>query len=436
MTRHLPLAALVFCLALATLTAMPADARADHSDADLEIAFADGLLAFHDGDLSTALERFEEVVAADPGDRQARRWLEATRARLRDDGDEDVAAPAWVEGTIRVTPELPRFDGRLALAVAADSNPYLLSDDLVLSRPDGEILDGPEEDLVGLGDLRLALRPFAGGGGGGGGGRSSFSLVGELGAALHRDFDDLDTTRARVLAQLAWGRDPRGYVLGPLGYARTPLGSDSVSFLLQVGGSRAWVDGEAAVDRVEVAGSMTLRPGGWGLTRLQARYRDAESDTDRPGAGTALDPFGEEIAAGVVQTFFLGRPDRYLRLGAEAGEIDAGLAYDRSFVDLSVELALPVGRDGRSTLYLAGGGRRDDFDDPVSTFFLAGADDTREDETLRAGAGLVTRLGDQFALTGRVGWSDRDSDLGTVFGGTDFLSYDRTLASLGLVWNF
>lgn len=430
MTRHRVPFVLALCLALATLAAAPSLAQGEAPRADLQIAFADGVLAFTDGDFETARERFEWVVAADPGDSEARRWLEATRARLR---DEEVAAPAWGEGTIRVTPELPRFDGRLALAVAADSNPYLMSDDLVLARPGGEIVDGPEDDLVGLGDLRLAVRPFARGPGGDDA-RSAVSLVGELGAALYRDFDDLDTSRARLAVQYVWGRDPRGYVLGPLGYARTPLGRDGVSLLVQVGGSRAWVDGEAALDTREGSVAALFRAGSWGQTRLQALVRDAELDGARPGAGTALDPFGEEIAAGVVQTLFLGRLDRTLRLGADFGEIDAGTAYDRSYVDLSAELALPL--SGRSTLYLAGGARRDDYDDPLSTFFLAGPDDTREDETLRTSAGLVTRVGASFALTGRLAWSDRDADLGEVFGGADFLSYDRTLASVGLVWNF
>ena len=111
---------------------------------------------------------------------------------------------------------------------------------------------------------------------------------------------------------------------------------------------------------------------------------------------------------------------------------DAGSAYDASSLLARGELSLPVA--SRVTLYLSGAWRTDDYDEPVSNVF-APAGEPRQDDELRLGGALVVRALERLFVSGRVTWIDHQIDLPAGFATPD-LSYDRTVATVGLSWIF
>lgn len=473
-------ASLALCLVAIVPAALAAQAAAPRADA--ELAFTRGAIAFQDGDYAEARTHFEEAVRLDPDDGTARYWLglallnlgesaEAARAiresldaarppaversevlaRLADAEGRaaaqagevaPVAAPGW-GGDFAVVGEVPRFEGRLYLAAGSDSNPNLMPDDLVLATPDGDPVEGEESDLLLVGDLRLAFQRASGGpaGGGGGSGRAAraaravhtWGLVLRGNQALHDEFDYLDLGRVEVVGHLALGTDPLGYLTGPFGYARVPFGRSRVAFLAQVGASKDWLDGEGYADRLLAGASLAVGEGAWGQTHVSASYQDVDFDDDPAGAfGEVVGRSGERLEGELAQYLFFGRRSRYLRLAAAAGERDAGAAYDSSWQEASAEASLPLA--GRWTLYLSGALRSDDYDEPVSNLF-APAGEPREDDETRLGGSLVVRAFERLFVSGRVAWIDHEIDLPGGFSTPD-LSYQRTVATLGVAWVF
>lgn len=445
-------------------------ARSTAPRADAALAFTRGVLAFHDGDFAAARERFEEAVQLAPDDGTARYWLGLTllnlgepaeaarairesleaerppavdraeaRARLAEaeqrTGHEApeatlVPAPGW-GGDFAVLPEVPRFEGRLFLGAGSDSNPNLLSADLTLTTPEGDPVEGEEADLVLLADARFAFQ-YSSGGAGTGPART-WGLVLRGTQSLHDDFDYLDLGRTEAVAHLALGKDPLGYLTGPFGYARVPLGRSRVAFLVQVGASRDWLDGLGFAQRVVGGASLAVNEGAWGQTHLSASYQDEDFDDD-PGAplDAILARSGERTGGELAQYLFFGRRNRYLRLGVGAGDRDAGAAYDASWQEANAEASLPLA--GRWTLYLSGALRSDDYDEPVSNLFAPAGEPRKDDET-RLGGALVFRAFDRLFVSGRVTWIDHEIDLPAGFATPD-LSYQRTLATLGVSWIF
>ena len=400
--------------------------------ADARLAFARGVAAFDDGDFETAREHFEEAVRLAPGDDTAREWLALAEANLRrlEEGAAPATAPAsapeW-SGDFAVLPEVPRFDGRVFVGAGYDSNPNLLPDDLVLATPEGDPVSGEDSDIVILADVRAGFQRADETAG------RTFGVVLHGSQSLYDDFDYLDFRRVGGVVQLALGKDPLGYLAGPLGYSRVPRGLTRTAFLLQVGASKDWLDGEDFADRLEAAASFAFNEGGWGQTRLSAGYGDEDFDRD-PEGGPAelLARSGEELGGELAQYLFFGRRNRYLRLGVGAWERDAGAAHDRSSLVLDGQLSLPLG--GRSTLHLFASRRTDDYDEPVSNLFDP-AGEPREDDELRAGGALVVRLVGGLFVSGRASWTDREIDMPAGFATPD-LSYERTVATLGLSWVF
>lgn len=441
--------------------------------ADAKLAFGRGVLAFHDGDFDVAREHFAEAVRLAPEDGTARYWLgvtelnrgrpaeaarairesldaprtpsvpaEEVRATLADaerraaraaaappgpPGEaEPMPAPGWV-GDVAVLPEVRPWDLRVSLAAGTDSNPNLLAEDLVLTTPDGEVVEGEESDTVVLADLRLGLQRVD---------ESkdlAYGLALRGSHAAYSDFDDLDQTHLDATAQLAWGRDPLGYVTGPLGYTRVPFGRTPVSVLVQVGVSRDDLEGEGAtdlsVDGLLGGAALIFREGGWGQTQLEGSWRDLDFDDD--GAGP-LARSGEEVRGGVVQYLYLGRRNRYLRVDIAAGQRDAGVSRDASLTEAGAELSLPLAR--RWTLYASGSYAREDYDEPESNLFTFSGP-AREDDVVRVGGSLVWRALERLFVTGRVTRIDHDIDMDAPFGAPD-LSYERTVATLGVSWIF
>lgn len=438
--------------------------------ADAALAFTHGVLAFHREDFETARERFGEVVRLAPEDGNARYWLGLTELNLgrpseaassfrqsldaarppdvpRDEvrsslaeaerraaevapaEHEPVPAPGWT-GDFAVLPEVRPWDLRVSLAAGTDSNPNLLADDLVLATPDGEVVEGQESDTVLLADLRLG---FQRGGGAGGDGNLSYGVAFRGSRSAYSDFDFLDATHLDATVQLAWGRDPAGYVTGPLGYARVPFGRTPVSVLVQVGLSRDELEGDglspSGADGTLGAATLVLREAGWGQTQIEGSWRDLDFDDDLPGP---LARSGEEVRGRIAQYLYLGHRNRYLRLDAAAGQRDAGASRDASLTEAGAELSLPLARGW--TLYASGSWTRDDYDEPESNLFTF-AGPAREDDVVRLGGSLVWRALDRLFVSGRVTRIDHDIEVDAPFGVPD-LSYERTVATIGMSWIF
>ena len=395
--------------------------------ADAELAFTRGVLAFHDGDLAAAREHFEEALRFAPGDPDAREWLELTRRHL-DRPAEAASAPRpeWA-GDFPVLPEAPRFEGRLYVGVGADSNPNLMPDDLVLATPGGDPVDGAEEDTLLLADARVALQAVDQEAG------RAYGVVLRGGQALHDEFDYLDLGRVEAVAHLALGEDPLGYLTGPFGYAGAPFGRSRFALLVQAGAAKDWLDGEGFADRLLAGAALAMNESGWGQTRIELSYRDADFDGDPAGGlEEILGRSGDELRGELAQVLFFGRRNRYLRLGVAAGERDAGAAFDASSVEALAEASLPLA--ARWTLYLDGAFRRDDYDERVSNLFNPGGE-PREDEERRLGGSLLFRATERLFVSGRAAWIDHEIDMPGGFSIPD-LSYERTVATIGLTWLF
>ncbi len=447
--------------------------RESAPQADARLAFVDGVLAFHDGDFETARERFAEAIRLAPDDGTARYWLGVTllnmgraeeaaaalreslaarrppadaaevRSRLeeaerRARGEAPtsalVAAPAW-SGGFAVLPQVPRFDGRVFVGVGSDSNPNLMPDGLVLATPGGDPVEGAESDTVALADVRLAFQAVDEEAG------RSLGLVLRGSQSLHDKFGYLDLRRLGGVAQLALGKDPLGYVTGPLGYARVPFGRSRLAWLAQVGWQTDSLDGNGLDDAFEAGTSLALNEDGsgslGGQTWLGVSYRDSSFDGDPSGAlGDVLGRGGTELRGELAQYLFLAQRNRYLRLAVAAGQRNAGEAFDSSSIEGSGELSLPLAAIGapRWTLYATGSYRRDDYDNAVSNVF-APAGEPRRDRVTRLGGSLVFRVVADLFVSGRVTWLDHQIDMPAGFAAPD-LSYDRTLATVGLSWVF
>ena len=440
--------------------------RVEPSLAAAEVAFTYGLAAYRDGDLDEAERRLREAVAHDPEHGGAwyalglihlsrgegeearaalRRSLAADRPppvdreRVRADlarAGEPAAEPAVVPlpdeaaGLGVVVQGLPRWEARVGGSLGDDSNPALLPEGQLSLHPDGRVIEGEEADTVAALDLRFGVHPFYG--------RGGWSL--ELGAegrqSLHDELDLLDYRRVRGFAHLAWGGDPAGYLVGPLGSTRVPLGDGLFGLLLQVAASDDQLNGDAFASAVEAAAALTLRATGRTATQLDLSWRD--EDFDQP-LRVLLDPqrrfSGErqETAAALWQWFWLSGRNGYLRLGGRAGDRDAGGAFDSELVGAAAELSAPL--SPRAFLFLAGSWEREEFDSLESNpaFGSVFGDAPREDEALRASAAVSFGLTPRLWLTLRGTLHDRDSDLGSADELLDF-DRDRTVAAVSLRW--
>lgn len=459
----------------ACLLAAPAGARAQGggegstvspSLAQAEVDFTYGLAAYRDGDLDEAERLFRRAVAYDPEHGGAwwglglvhlsrgegddahdafRRSLEARRPPPvpRSEVREEMArasratAPSVVPlsesaGLGVVVQGLPRWEGRVGAVVGHDTNPAVLPDGLEAVLSDGTRVPGGTSDTVGSLDLRLAVHPFYDRGG------WSLELGVEGRQSLHDELDVLDLRRTRGFAHLSWGGDPAGYMVGPLGASRVPLGDGRFALLLQAALSDDELDGEPFSTVGEAGASLTFREAPRTSTQLDLGWRD--EDFDRPSL-VLFDPLGrfagerEETSVGLSQWFWFGTRSGYLRIGGRAAERDAGGDFDSQVVGASAEVSAVL--SPRTLLFLLGSWEREEYDvlesNPLFGSFFADA--PREDESLRAAAAVSFGLAPRLWLTLHGQWLERDVSLGSVDEILD-LDRDRTLAAVSLRWFF
>ncbi|HEV7667126.1 MAG TPA: tetratricopeptide repeat protein [Thermoanaerobaculia bacterium] len=427
---------------------------------DALVTFAEGVEAYEGGDFGVAVERLGEAVRLAPEDGSARYWLGLALLQTgkADEAVREIEAalaapeppavePAEVKATLAkaraaaqggpnaAAPEVPiptwsGFDivydrrtglsGSLEIAATADSNPNLLSRETILPDGSGGTISGRSKDKVGDLDLRLAYVPAATPGG------WTVGLGLDAGTSKYQDFGALDQATASGRVSLARGADPRGYLLGPLGPAETPFGGARTSFLVQAGGSAVWLDGDSYLRSADAGLGLTLREGNATATSIDFGY------SDRTFSGASKGRSGNDLSAGLHQTFFLGRADRSLRLGATAMTRSAGRRFASERRTAEIALGLPFG--ARCGLSLSGSYLNERFDHPESNLFSPFGP-PREDDTARGAAAFTWSLSAKLRLAVRAAFSRRTSnvDLGS---GLPDLDYRRTELGLSAAWTF
>ena len=288
------------------------------------------------------------------------------------------------------------------------------------NRTAGFVTRAVRDRVADLG-LRAAAYPFYGRGSDDPRRGWSLGLTGQVKAARFQDLDTLNERQWSAAVQLAWGSDPLGYLTGPLGYTRVPFGDSRFSLLLQAGRTDSRVNGDTQLTADEVALTLVAREAVFTATQVELDVQQRDY----------LDGFRKADAwsAGASQLFFLGRRDRYLRLGASRGEEKDGLRHDTTSLEGRVELALPL--TDRVVVQLAGSRRKDESESSLPISFRYDA------TTDRVAAALSWEVARHLYLTGRASWSERRSPAPFFFLGPVFLGFDnyrRTTASVGFQW--
>ncbi|HTG36078.1 MAG TPA: tetratricopeptide repeat protein [Thermoanaerobaculia bacterium] len=401
-------------LLLTLLAPLAASRAAERSTAVAEVAFTYGVRAYNHGDFAEAVRLFQEAVAADPDHRDARDWLALAQRRQSDSA---VTAPGF-EGLLPLRDQ-PRFDLRVGAAYGHDSNPVLLT-----TRTAGILTREVGDQVTDL-DLRAATYPFYGRGSQDHRSGWSLGLTGQVKAARFQDLDILNERQWSAAVQLAWGSDPLGYLTGPLGYTRVPFGNSRFSLLLQAGRTDSRVNGEPQLTADEAALVLVAREAVFTATQV-------ELDVQRRDY---IDGFrkSDPWSVSASQLFFLGRRDRYLRLGALRGEEKDGLRSDTTSLEGTAELALPL--TDRVVFQLAGS-RRKDESEFHSPFFPSSRFDTT---TNRIAAALSWEAARHLYVTGRASWSERRAPIQFFILSPVSLAFDeyqRTVVSAGIHWIF
>jgi hypothetical protein len=260
--------------------------------------------------------------------------------------------------------------------------------------------------------VRAAFHPFYDRGG------WSLGLVFEGDLVRYNDFGITDLDQLRGTVHLAWGGDPLAYLPGPLGFTRVPRGGGKTAFLLQGSFTDRRLDGDELEQLLQVGATFIVRLCSTTATHLELLYTDRDVEAAVAGGDSAD---GEEWSAGVSQFLYLGDRARHLRFGLEAGERDAGPAFESSQVALEAELALPLGE--RWALQLGATRREVDLDNLG-----------REDTIDSLAAALIWQPRPALRILLRGARVERDTDLGAVF--SSLLDYERDTVSVGVVWLF
>lgn len=354
-----------------------------------------------------------------------------------------VSSPVATEPADPVREPDARIDywtGRVGLGALGDSNPSLLAEGFELSVPDERKFVGGERDQAATTDLSFALYPLA---------RRDENRIWHLGLSFdgrqtaYRDLDRFDLGEFRAGLHLARGSSPTGYLRGPQGSVRVPIGLSRRTLLIQAS------EGETTLD-----GSNYFRLA-WGSASLGLRLRSSyalQFDLEASHRQFDVEPAvgrrsGTDLQASLVQTFYLRREDRTLRITAFGGHRDSGPAFSKGFLRGQMELSFPFGR--RWDLLASATYQDDRYLDPQSDLFFARFDPfdpefdptvksdlpiKRHDQSLRLALAVAWSWRPRLALIGRLSTFDHDTNL--FLGREQPLDYRRTLSSLGVAWTF
>ncbi len=350
---------------------------------------------------ATALAAIGRQADAETAREQARALDQALNKKLTlDPEDLPITTP-------RVTKE-PSWSSSLSVMTVQDSNPNLLSEDLLLPLPSpgDEPVDGNSSDRALETDLQVSYRPARLAEG------WSLSLDFRGGGSWHQDLDYLDVGRARGGVRLDWER------------SRWALG-------LRSGAEQILLDGSSFLRLLEAGVSLTFSPTAADATRLEVSFLDRHYSDH-----SLADPHreGEEVRIGFRQTRTFGGQGGSISLGIAAADRSAGVEFERTLWEGELQAALPVG--SRWKLELGGRLTEEDFGDSASNLFDPRGP-ARDDRTWGASAELsyfLTRSKRVQALV-RGTYSERDSNVSLGEGLPD-LGYRRTIWRTGVVWTF
>lgn len=369
--------------------------------AEAEVDLAEGLIALQAGNVTAALDWLSQAATLDP-DAVPRRGL----ALLRQGRASEAAAE--IEASLTASPrevvdDRGPWEGTVGLSAAADSNPNLLSTTLSVPAPGpgDPVVRGGDADGLGRVDLRLGIYPFHSGQG------PDLGVTLETRRDLHFDFSYLDLGQARGTVQVAFGSDPQGFLEGPLGYARAPLGSDSrFTALFQAGGAVYHLGSAPYYQTLEGAAAFGFRETPATTTRYDLAYADR-----RFPRGLLSDP---------------------LRLGVRRVDRQAAPEFAETFWEGNGELDWPLGL--RWSAVLEGQAREDRYDRPESNLFDP-IGPRRHDTTWQTAAAVVWTPKDRLRWTTRAAYTHRRSNVDLGAGLPD-LGYRRLVVSAGLSWDF
>jgi hypothetical protein len=390
-----------------------------------EVDLAEGLIALQAGDVTAALDWLSQAAALDPA-AVPRRGLDLLRQGRAREAAAEIEASLMASRPRVAVDDRGLWEGTVGLSAAADSNPNLLSNTLSVPAPGpgDPVVRGGDADGLGRVDLRLGIYPFHAGRG------PDLGVTLETRRDLHLDFGYLDLGQARGTVQVAFGSDPRGFLEGPLGYARIPFGSDGrLTALFQAGGAVYRFGSEPYYQTLEGAASFGFRETPATTTRCDLGYADRRF----PG-GLLSDPHrsGDDLSLGLSQLFVLGSSSRALRLGVRGVDRRAGAEFAETFWEAEGALDWQLGP--RWSAVLEGRSREDHYDRPESNLFDP-AGPRRHDTTLQTAAAVVWTPTYRLRWTARAAYTHRRSNVDLGEGLPD-LGYRRLVVSAGLGWDF
>jgi hypothetical protein len=460
MRRAVSFAVVLLC-GCALASRVNAEAAAGHRLAESEVALAEGLAAFESGQDREAADWLGKSAKLNPDAGNPHYWrglallrlgwpreaaaelaasltarhppevdlqrvlsdLEAAR-RASEGQAVPVEMPAWRPADQPID-DRGIWEGIAGLSFATDSNPNLLSRELILPPPGnhGKLIRGEESDAKTRPAVNLGIYPFHDRPG------PNLGVSLEVRRSLHQDFGFLDLGEAHGTVQLAVGSDPLGYLKGPLGHARVPFGASRFSALFQAGGTTYQLNSASYLRIWAGAASLAFHESSATATRLDLGYADRNFSQ-----GELVDErrSGKDLSLQASQLFYFGRRDRFVRIGVLGVDRQAQRAFSESILEGNAELELPFAL--RWTVHLEGSVRRDDFDHSESNLLILGGP-TRSDTTHRAAVTLVWMATDRLRLIARGTFVNRSSsvDLGPDLPDLD---YRRTIASVGASWVF
>jgi hypothetical protein len=432
------LRAWAIAVALIFLIARAAPAQEPRGDAEVSLTF--GVLAYLDKQYADAVELLEEALRLAPDSAAVRHWLGlAYQGAGRDiDARRAIAEATRLDPTLAASPgepgpslfgpeaplpgPAPRVSGWASYAFGSDSNPTLLSEDLVAFPPGHDPIPGMTRDTMARLDFQGHFRLAPGNQ------IVSPEIVARFAELTYQDLDASDGRSLEGRFQIAGGRTPDGVVRGTLGTGRLPVGNSVVAWLAQAAVGRERLGGEPWADTRALSGTVSLRTGGFGRLEADLLLRNLDLDDD-PGESFTVG--GRLTSYGARQQFYLGRADRWVRFGVARGKRDAGNAYDARILSVSGDLVLPlVGDRGFFGASLAAG--REDFDKPASNPF---GPNLRKDDLRSVTVALAVRVAPRVYISGRLARITRVTNTDAGVGIPD-LGYERVLTTVGATWAF
>jgi tetratricopeptide (TPR) repeat protein len=389
-----------------------------------------GKAYFAQGDVAKARQEFESALKASGGSAN----LQKASTNYLAASEEKPAA------------QIPKGELRVGIAAETDSN-------VILEPNDPFVISDKSDNRLTL-NVRGAWHPFVDRQG------WTMALVFNGYQSAHQDLNEFNLTAPQSVVSFTWGKDPQGYLSGPITYTRVPFGDSPVAFSIQYGFNYYYLSGDSYMRTHEVGASLKIPEGRWTSTQIDLDYRDNTFLQFSARTGTFFQ-------ARAIQSLYLGGRDRTLRLGLRV----AGNDGDGAFAEAPPGAVLPCSQVvsgpciDQATIdrRVEDGGIPDDYDYDEREFFAdisiafphrigfffqaswlnrsydnlnsnPSLDDpdqtvTRDDDQLLLSTSVVWSFSAHWSVVGRYSWYNTTSN-------KRYYDYDRGIGSLGVNWTF